>query len=71
MSENLKLNLIMVVADILITAMFTILAIVFQKWWIVLFSILLSYTINSKEDKKWVKYHITTCQQEHMQSKQG
>lgn len=52
MSENLKLNLIMVIADILITAMFTVLAIVFQKWWIVLFSILLSYTINSKEDKK-------------------
>lgn len=52
MSENLKLNLIMVIGNVLITAMFTILAIVFQKWWIILFSILLSYTINSKEDKK-------------------
>ena len=52
MSENLKLNLIVAVADVLITAMFTILAIVFHKWWIIFFSILLTYTINDKEEKK-------------------
>ena len=53
MSENLKLNLIVAIANILVTAMFTILAIVFHKWWIIFFSILLNYTIsNKKEDKQ-------------------
>lgn len=52
MSENLKLNLIMVIADVLITAMFTILAIVFHKWWIIFFSILLTYTIRDKKVKE-------------------
>lgn len=50
MSENLKLNLIVVVGDILITAIFALLAIVFHKWWIILFSIFLTYTIKSKKE---------------------
>ena len=52
MSENLKLNLIKVVGDILITAIFAILAIVFHKWWIVFFSILLTYEVKDKEENK-------------------
>ena len=52
MSENLKLNLIVAIVDVLVTAMFTVLAIVFHKWWIIFFSILLTYTISDKKEEK-------------------
>ena len=52
MSENLKLEIAVLIENIITLIVFSILAIIFQKWWIVLISVLFfSYTDNKKEIK--------------------
>lgn len=52
MSENLKLEIAVLINNIITLIVFSILAIIFQKWWIVLISVLFfSYTENKKEIK--------------------
>ena len=50
MKDEIKLYLILTLKNIAMITCFTILAIVFKKWWIVLFSALFYSSINSKED---------------------
>ena len=45
MSENLKLNIICSVYNILVVVCFTIIALSFKHWWIVLFSALLTRVV--------------------------
>lgn len=52
MSENLKLEIAVLIKNIITLIVFSILAIIFQKWWIVLIAVLFfSYTENKKETK--------------------
>nr|DAY80338.1 MAG TPA: hypothetical protein [Caudoviricetes sp.] len=52
MSENLKIEIAVLIENIITLIVFSILAIIFQKWWIVLISVLFfSYTENKKETK--------------------
>ena len=52
MSENLKLEIAVLINNIITLIVFSILAIIFQKWWIVLISVLFfSYTENKMEIK--------------------
>lgn len=50
MKDEIKLFLIVTLKNIATTVCFTILAIVFNKWWIVLFSALFYSSIKLKED---------------------
>lgn len=55
MSETNKALLLVVIQIVLVTAIFAVVAIVFHKWWIVLFSILansMKIKIDSGEDKE-------------------
>ena len=49
--HNYKMNLICVIKNILTLAAFTVLAIAFNKWWIVLFYLLFHSNV-SKVDKE-------------------
>lgn len=50
MKDEIKLYLILTLKNISILICFTILAIVFKKWWVVLFSALFYSSIKLKED---------------------
>lgn len=52
MKDNIKLFLIVTLKNIATIVCFTILAIVFNKWWIVLFSLLLYSSVTIKGDDK-------------------
>ena len=52
MNEELKLYLICFVRNIICLICFTVLAIVFNKWWIVLFTILFWISVERKEKKE-------------------
>lgn len=52
MSENLKLQWSVLIKNTITLITFSILAIVFQKWWIVLISILFWTSIESKKEIK-------------------
>ena len=52
MSEELKLYLICYARNVISLICFTILAIVFNKWWIVLFTILFWISVEEKEKKE-------------------
>ena len=49
MNKEIKLYLILTLKNIATIICFTILAIIFNKWWIVLFSALFYSSISSKE----------------------
>lgn len=49
--EKLKTFIIVCIKNIIVLICFTVLAIVFKKWWIVLFSILLYTTVSIGDDK--------------------
>lgn len=50
MKDEIKLYLILTLKNIATLSCFTILAIVFNKWWVVLFSALFYSSISSKEN---------------------
>ena len=50
MKDEIKLYLILTLKNIAITTCFTILAIIFKKWWIILFSALFYSSITTKRD---------------------
>ncbi|MBQ1551400.1 MAG: hypothetical protein IIZ67_04780 [Bacilli bacterium] len=52
MNEELKLYLICFVRNIICLICFTVLAIIFNKWWIVLFTILFWISVERKENKE-------------------
>lgn len=56
MSEHLKLQIVVLISNIIILALCVILAIAFNKWWIVFFSIFffngIKIYINGKEANK-------------------
>ncbi len=53
MSEDLKLEIAVLIKNIITLIVFSILAIIFQKWWIVLISVLFfSYTENKKGNRR-------------------
>lgn len=52
MSENLKLYLICYARNVISLICFTILAIVFNKWWIVLFTIIFWCSVEKKEKEE-------------------
>jgi hypothetical protein len=52
MNEELKLYLICFVRNIICLICFTVLAIIFNKWWIVLFTILFWISVERKEKKE-------------------
>ena len=51
MTDEIKLFLLVVVKNVSALICFTILAIVFNKWWIALFSILFCSSVKIKRDK--------------------
>lgn len=52
MSENLKLQIAVLISNIINLSLWVILAIVFNKWWIVFFSMFSFVSI--KENKEWL-----------------
>lgn len=50
MSENLKLQIAVLIKNTISLALWTALAIIFGKWWIALFSILCINTVTKKEE---------------------
>mgnify|MGYP004664200071 CR=1 FL=1 len=52
MSEDLKLTIAVLIKNTIMLIVFSVLAIVFQKWWIALISVLFfTFTENKKETK--------------------
>lgn len=52
MSEDLKLIIAVLIKNTITLIVFSVLAIIFQKWWIVLISVLFfTFTENKKETK--------------------
>lgn len=52
MSEDLKLTIAVLIKNTITLIVFSVLAIIFQKWWIVLISVLFfTFTKNKKETK--------------------
>jgi len=52
MSEDLKLTIAVLIKNTITLIVFSVLAIIFQKWWIVLISVLFfTFTENKKETK--------------------
>lgn len=52
MSEDLKLIITVLIKNTITLIVFSVLAIIFQKWWIVLISVLFfTFTENKKETK--------------------
>lgn len=52
MSENLKAEIAVLIKNTITLIVFSILAVIFQKWWIVLISVLFfTFTENKRETK--------------------
>lgn len=52
MSENLKLEIAVLIENVITIIVFSILAIFFQKWWIILVSIFFLSFIKDKKEQK-------------------
>ena len=48
---NFKMNLICIIKNIVSIICFTILAIIFNHWWIIFFSLLFMVKVEKKDDK--------------------
>lgn len=52
MSENLKLTIAVLIKNTMTLIAFSVLAIIFQKWWIALISVLFFTSIENKKETK-------------------
>lgn len=53
MSENLKLQIAVLIKNTICLALWITLAIIFNKWWVALFSLLFITVIENKENRNY------------------
>ena len=56
MSDEIKIYIMIIIKNIVAIICFTILAVVFKKWWIALFSLLFYSIFKSDEETYWNRY---------------